>query len=162
MILLLWLGCENEPPVWYYGEDLSQLEIIPAHWDEGVYPSTEIVRNPNNPFANGIDPEVKWDILATDCVPGFYAFATANAYAPAGELQFYASQCLHAAYDGGRIAPEHTYWAWSAAVRGYQAVLDNFRDDVTYDATGTIAYPVAPLAWDGILALGATPEGEKP
>jgi len=30
---------------------------------------------------------------------------------------------------------------------------------VTYDASGTIAWPLAPLAFDGIVSLGATPVG---
>ena len=45
------------------------------------------------------------------------------------------------------------------AIDGYQSVLDNFPDSVTYDATGTIAYPLAPSAYAGIEALGGTVEG---
>lgn len=161
-MLLLLLACDHEPATWYYGEDLRDLAIVPTDWDEGVYPSPAVLANPNNPFAEGIDAQLKWEVLATDCVPGFYAFATALAYAPTGEHQFYTAQCLHTVYDGARIAPEDTYWAWSAAVRGYQVVLDEFPDAVTYDATGTIAYELYPLAWAGIEALGATPEGEAP
>jgi hypothetical protein len=161
MILLL-LGCANEPATWYYGEDLSKVTIVPIHWDEGVYPNTSVIEDPNNPFADGIDAEAKWDILARDPVPGFYAFATALAYQPTGEHQFYAANCLQNSYDAGRLAPDDLYWAWSAAVRGYQAVIDEFPDSVTYDATGTIAYPLAPLAHDAILALGGTPEEGTP
>lgn len=157
------LACAPEAPAtWYYGEDLSQLAIVPVAWDEGVHPDTSVLDNPANPFAEGIDAEVKWQILAADCTPGFYAFATALAYQPTGEHQFYAARCLHTVYDAGRLAPDDTYWGWSAAVRGYQVVLDTFPDSVTYDATGTIAYPLAPLAYEAILDLGATPEGDAP
>ena len=161
-MLVLLLACANDPATWSYGEDLTQLSIVPIAWNEGVYPDTSVLDDPANPFADGIDAEMKWEILSTDCVPGFYAFATALAYQPTGEHQFYTAQCLQTVYDGARLAPEDTYWGWSAAVRGYQVVLDEFRDDVTYDATGTIAYPLAPLAWQAILAMGATPEGVEP
>lgn len=161
-MLVILLACADEPAAWYYGEDLADLAIVPVAWDEGVYPDTSVLDDPANPFAAGIDDTLKWEVLSTDCVPGFYAFATALAYRPTGEHQFYTAQCLHVVYDGARLAPEDTYWAWSAAVRGYQVVLDVFRGDVTYDATGTIAYDLAPLAWDAILAMGGTPEGEAP
>ena len=71
-------------------------------------------------------------------------------------------KCLQTVYEAARLAPEDTYWGWSAAVRGYQVVLDEFRDDVTYDATGTIPYALAPLAYDAILSMGGTPEGDAP
>lgn len=161
-MLLFLTACANEPAAWYYGEDLTTLTIVPVSWEEGVYPDTSVLEDPANPFASGIDREMKWEILATDCVPGFYAFATALAGEPTGENQFYTAQCLQTVYDSARVAQEDTYWAWSAAVRGYQVVLDDFRDDVTYDATGTIPYDLAPLAWDAILTMGGTPEGEAP
>jgi len=161
-MLILLLACQNPPAEWYYGEDLSQLAIVPISWDEGVYPDTSVLADPNNPFAEGIDAEIKWEILSTDCVPGFYAFATALAMQPTGEHQFYTSQFLQTVYDSARLAPEDTYWGWSAAVRGYQVILDEFPDSVTYDITGTLAYPLAPLAYDAILQMGATPIGDAP
>lgn len=158
-MLLLLLACAPEPPTWFYGVDLSDLAIVPVSWDEGVYPDTSILSDPSNPFADGIDAEVKWEILATDCVAGFYAFGTALATQPTGEHQFYTANCLQTVYDAARLAPEDTYWGWSAAVRGYQAVLDYFPDSVTYDATGTYAWSLVPYAYYGIVSMGATPEG---
>jgi len=154
----LLLACAVPSATWEVGVDLSTLTVVPISCDEGVYPDASVRDDPSNPFADGIGAE-KWDVLATDCAPGFYAFATALTQEPTGEHQYYASSCLHALYDGARLAPEDTYWGWSAAVRGYQAVLDEFPDSVTYDSTGTYAWPVAPLAYHGIVALGATPEG---
>lgn len=161
-MLLTLLACENPPATWYYGENLQDLVVSPVDWDEGVHPSTAVLDDPANPFAEGVDAALKWEVLSTDCAPGFYAFATALAYQPTGEHQFYAASCLHTLYDTARLAPEDTYWAWSAAVRGYQVVLDEFPDAVTYDATGTVAYPLYAQAWAGIEALGATPVGEAP
>ena len=39
-------------------------------------------------------------------------------------------------------------------------MLDEFPDAVTYDATGTIAYELAPQAYAGIVALGGVVEGD--
>lgn len=158
MLLLTALACIAEPAAWYYGEDLTDLSVVPIAWNEGVYPDTSVLADPSNPFVDGIG-QAKWDVLATDCVAGFYAFATAQTEEGTGENQFYTASCLQSLYDADRLAPDDTYWGWSAAVRGYQVVLDTFPDSVTYDATGTIAYPLAPLAFHGIQALGATPEG---
>jgi hypothetical protein len=161
-MLIIWLACANPPPEWYYGEDLSRVQVIPIAWDEGVYPDTSVLDDPNNPFARGIDDVSKWQVLSTDCAPGFYAFATALAQRPTGEHQFYTSHCLQELYEGARLDPDDTFWGWSAAVSGYQTIIDEFPDDVTYDANGTIATPVAPLAWDAMVAMGAKPEGERP
>lgn len=158
MLLLIALACVSEPATWYYGDDLRALRVVPVAWDEGVYPDASVLDDPSNPFTDGIGA-TKWDVLATDCAPGFYAFATAQTEEATGENQYYTAWCLQNLYDAARIAPEDTYWAWSAAVRGYQVVLDSFPDAVTYDATGTTAYPLAPLAFAGIEALGATPVG---
>lgn len=157
MVSLL-LACAVPPATWDVGVDLSEVQVVPIAWDEGVHPDTSVLDDPSNPFAGGVGAE-KWEVLAADCAPGFYAFATALAQEATGEHQYYAASCLHALYDGARLAPDDTLWGWSAAVRGYQAVLDDFPDDVTYDASGTVAWPLAPLAFHGIEALGATPEG---
>lgn len=158
-MLLFALACVTEAPEWVYGDDLRELVVSPVSWDEGVYPDVSVLDDPQNPFADGIDDTLKWEILGTDCGPGFYAFATALAYQPNGEHQYYTAWCLQTLYDAGRLAPEDTFWGWSAAVRGYQVVLDTFPDAVSYDATGTTAWSLVPLAYQGIEALGATPEG---
>ena len=97
-MLITLLGCENPPATWYYGEDLRALEVSPVDWDEGVHPSTAVLDDPANPFVDGVDAALKWELLAADCAPGFYAFATALAYEPTGEHQFYSAHCLHTLY----------------------------------------------------------------
>lgn len=158
-MLVLLLACDQSAPTWQYGESLQSLRIAPISWEEGVYPDTSVLSDPQNPFADGIDAALKWEILATDPTPGFYAFATALATQPNGENQFYTASCLQQVYDAAKIAPENLYWAWSAAVRGYQGVLDHFPEDVTYDADGVTTYSLVPPAYYGILSLGATPVG---
>jgi hypothetical protein len=158
MLVLLPLGCTDVPATWDVGQDLSALEVRLTDADEGVYPSLAVLDSPHNPF-DGRVLAVKWEVLATDCGAGFYAFATALAVQSTGEHQYYAASCMQALVQSGRLRAEDDYPGWDIAVRGYQAVLDHFPDSVTYDATGTYAWPLVPLAYDGIVSLGGTPEG---
>jgi hypothetical protein len=158
-------GCALEQGEWWVGEDLRDLRFDPWTEDVGVYPDTSILDDPNNPFATSLDPngDLKWDVMASGCDLGVYAFGTALALQPTGEHQLYTASCMQNLYEGGRVADEDLYLVWTLAVRGYEAVLENFPDDVTYDATGTIAYDVVPIAQAGLEALGAVPaETEAP
>ena len=155
---LLLLACALPAPTYELGQDLSTLKVDLVYEDEGVHPSTAVLDSPNNPFDARV-LAVKWEILATDCAAGFYAFATALAVQPTGEHQLYTAQCMAALIDGARLSPEDDAAGYQIALDGYQAVLDSFSDDLTYDATGTIAWPVAPLAYAGILSLGGEPIG---
>ncbi len=160
LLSLLPLGaCIDEAGTWRTGEDLRELRFDPYSADVGVYPDTSILDDPNNPFADSLDPngDLKWQLFESGCDRGTYAFATALALQPTGEHQFYTATCLKALYDGARVADEDLYLVWTLAKRGFEQVLISFPDDVTYDATGTIAYPLAPLAEDGLVALGAVP-----
>ena len=156
--LPLLLACTDAVATWEVGADLSTLDVVLVAPDEGVHPSASVLANPGNPF----DPrvlDVKWEILASDCAPGFYAFATALAVQPTGEHQYYTAWCMQQLVDAARLRPEDDARGWTIAVEGYQQVLDAFPGSVTYDASGAYAWPLAPLAYAGILALGATPVG---
>jgi hypothetical protein len=157
-MLFVLLACAVPPATWDVGQDLSSLAVVLTALDEGVHPSTSVLSSPHNPF-DGRVLDVKWELLASDCAAGFYAFATALALEPTGEHQYYAAACMQELVTTARLRPEDDYLGWSIAVAGYQSVLDHFPDSVTYDATGTYAWPLAPLAYEGIVALGATPEG---
>lgn len=155
--LLFVSGCALEPGEWRTGEDLTELRFDPWTEDEGVHPDTSVLDDPNNPFASSLDPnsDLKWELLESGCDRGVYAFATALALQPTGEHQFYTASCMQQLYEGGRVADEDLYLVWTLAVRGYEEVLVSFPDDVTYDSTGTVAYPLAPLAEASLVALGA-------
>ena len=157
-MLALLLACTDEAATWNVGQDLSDLAVVLASADEGVYPSTSVLDSPYNPFDARV-LAAKWDILASDCAPGFYAFATALAFEPTGEHQYYTAWCMQTLVQTARLRAEDDYLGWRIAVDGYQTVLDAFPDSVTYDATGTYAWPLAPLAYEGIVSLGATPVG---
>jgi hypothetical protein len=158
VILTLLLACTDQAATWNVGQDLSDLAVVLSGADEGVHPSTSVLDSPYNPFDARV-LSAKWDILASDCAAGFYAFATALAVEPTGEHQYYAASCMQTLVQSARLRAEDDYLGWRIAVDGYQAVLDHFPDSVTYDATGTYAWPLVPLAYDGIVSLGATPEG---
>ncbi|MEZ4472835.1 MAG: hypothetical protein R3F60_19020 [bacterium] len=45
------------------------------------------------------------------------------------------------------------------AIAAFQAVLDDFPESVTFDATGTLAFGLATPAYEGIVELGGVPQG---
>jgi hypothetical protein len=98
--------------------------------NEGVFPETCVLNDPNNPFANVyINEENKWDLhdAAPSAKSRFYLWATALAKSPNGENQYYTASALHALYtEGGSVV------AKTQAIKAYRAVLDHFFDDVTY------------------------------
>jgi hypothetical protein len=160
MLLALASGC-LPAQTYVVGQDLDELEFRVWTTETGVHPSRDVLDDPMNPFAeNGVGSETKWDILAEGEPPAaFYAWATTLAAIPTGENQLYTASLLHEIYERALCPDEELYFVHEMAIDAYQAVLDNFGDDLTYDSTGTIAYPVAPTAYNGILALGGVPEG---
>ena len=51
-------------------------------------------------------------------------------------------------------------WVREIAIGGYQAMLDNFPEARSYDISGRWSWPLAPLAYQGIVDLGGSPEGD--
>jgi len=159
----LWLpllsACAPEAGEWRVGEDLRDLRFDPISQDVGVHPDTSILDDPDNPFADSLDPnsDLKWDLQASGCDRAVYSWATALAIQPTGEHQLYTAACMQELYEGGRVDDDDLYLVWTLAVRGYEEVFHSFPDSVTYDATGTVAYPIAPLAEAALIALGVVP-----
>jgi hypothetical protein len=154
-------GCAVPAGEWVYGEALGDLEFHLVSLSMGVHPDQSVLLDPNNPFAEGgLDGDLRWDITSGGLpVPTFYAWATWLTAEPTGEAQFYTAQALHTIYDEGACANEDLFFVRGLAIDAYQAVLDHFPEDVSYDATGTIAYDLAPLAYAGIVELGGAVEG---
>ena len=152
-------GCAPEPATWRTGDDLRGLRFDPFTEDVGVHPDVSILDDPLNPFAGNLDPnsDLKWQLNDSGCDRAVYSWATALAVQPTGEHQFYTASCMQALYEGGRVDDEDLYLVWNLAVRGHEQVLESFPDSVTYDATGTIAYPLAPIAEAALVSLGAVP-----
>ena len=155
----LLMGCAPEPGAWRLGDDLTDLRFDPWTEDVGVYPDVSILDDPNNPFVGSLDPnsDLKWQLQDSGCDRAVYSWATALAIQPTGEHQFYTAACMQALYEGGRVDDDDLFLVYTLAVRGYEQVLESFPDSVTYDATGTIAYDLAPIAEAALQSIGAVP-----
>lgn len=161
LVASLATGCAPEPATYVYGVNLADVDFDLYATDMGVHPSTSVLDAPENVFADGgVSTDMKWEILDAGHWPAtFYAWATVLTYEHIGEAQFYTATAAKAVYDRRDCDPQHLYYVRQIALDGFQVVLDEFPDSATYDATGEIAYPLAPLAYAAIEDLGGTPEG---
>lgn len=154
-------GCDTPTASYDYGVQLNDVEFNLHSVEMGVYPSLDVLADPANPFAaTGMGRETKWDILSYEAWPAaFYAWATFLTQEPTGEAQFYTATAAANLYAYRDCEPDDLYYVRQIAIDGFQVVLDEFPDSVTYDVTGTYAYPLAPLAYQGIVGLGGVPRG---
>jgi len=155
------LGCvEDEAPEYVFGDNLNAVEFAVFTTEVGIHPSQDVLKDPNNPFYDQFLGDIKWDIHGgSGNVPAFYAWATMLAFEATGENQFYAATRLRDIYYSNEYPDGYGEVVRSMAIRAFQSVLDNFPDSVTFDATGTIPFPLAPRAYEGIVELGGTVEG---
>ena len=142
----------------------APLPAAPLHFtsaDEGVYPDVSVLADPANVFARGaLADATVWDLQRGSPVASFYAWATADARGATGERQYYAALDLEAIFQEKLADDADLPEVRARAIRGYAAVLTAFPTSVTYDATGTIAYPLATPAAQAIVRLGGTlPDG---
>ena len=147
------VGCIEQPAEYQYGVPIDDISFHVYHLEEGIYPSTVVLNNPNNPFERA-EMELKWEI-ENHGVPDakFYSWATNLAYQPNGEHQFYTAQALDLLYRTESVDREEMYALWQMAVDAYQAVLDHFPESVSYTEQ-QVSFPLAPLAYEGIQSLG--------
>lgn len=158
--LLLCLGCV-EAPSYYYAETIGGQTFVPTTETMGIYPDDSVLGDAENPFA-GTTPgaETRWEIESFgDPVAAFYSWATLLVREPNGENQFYTALNLQRIYQAGRADEADLSAVRDLAIGGYQSLLENFPESVTYDATGTIAFNLATPAYQGIVELGGVPQG---
>jgi hypothetical protein len=153
------------------GVDLTNLSFHLYAPDMGVYPSTSVLSDPNNPFVhvsadalnNGTpaQPALKWVIGGAAPAPvAFYSWATALATAPNGENQYYTATKLHSIYTDQLAAPADIPTVKQMAIDGYTALLTYFPEDYGRNADGTLAFDFATPSLQAIIALGgAAPQG---
>jgi hypothetical protein len=160
--LLLTLGlaaCEPvDDPQYRYGVQLAELEFVLSNTEMGIHPDTSVLTDPNNPFSGGVTLETKFAVLVDGPIAGFYAWASSLASVPTGEDQFYTAVNLHGIYEEELAEPGDLPFVRDMAIRAYQSTLDNFPGAVTYDATGRLAFQLAPLCILGIESLGGVVE----
>ncbi len=160
--IALFVGaCDTSPAQNRYGFNVSGLTFEVFDDTEGIHPSQVVLVNERNPFRNvSIDLEASFDILANGGNAGaFYAWATLLARTPTGERQFFAAQQLANIYEAEEVDEEDLETVRLMAIAGFQAVLDDFPSDVTFDATGNIPFELATPAYLGIDDLGGRVEG---
>lgn len=151
-------GCIDAPDH-LYGYDLLDHRLSLYALDMGVYPSTSVLRDPNNPFRfDGVGAETKWTLLnyATNAA-AFYAWATLLATQPNGEHQYYTALTLQRIHDQEEVSAVEKPFVRDMALAGYAALLEHFPESVSFDPSGQVGFRLAPLAYQGILDLGGTP-----
>ncbi len=156
------LGCELEPQQYRFGENISGLQYEFFDEDEGVHPSQVVLLNERNPFReSGVGFDTKFSILGSGINAGaFYAWATLLANEPNGEHQFYTAVKARDIYDANEVQGEDQEKIRMIAVRGFQTVLDDFPDAVTFDVTGKIAFRLATPSFLALLELNEIPQGD--
>ncbi len=155
-------GCEIEPASYQYGFNITGLRFKLYSDEVGVHPNQDVLLDSNNPFVDyGVGSETKWDILASaGNAATFYAWATLLAQQPTGEHQFYTAIALRGIAESGEVSTEDTTRVRKLAIRGFQSVLDNFPESVTFDASGEQSFRLATFAFNEIIALGGKVEGD--
>ena len=155
------LGCTTpEPAEFVYGFDMSALELNLMSPRMGIYPSTVVLEDPNNPFADGPLWLDKWTVEETGYpAVRFYGWATQLAVEPIGENQFYTAKALDDCYRLSCVPSDQLYYVWQLAIDAYQAQLDHFPDSLGYLADGVTSFPFSPLSYMAIEALGGAVDG---
>jgi hypothetical protein len=168
-------GC-SQAPSYLTGKKVAELRFHLYSAKMGIYPDQSVLLDSNNPFASdppnsncapdaGANCAAKWDLQTaagapdyTLAVAAFYSWATLNANAPGGENQYYTALNLQNVflYRSDKVDPGDLPTVRTMALAGYQAVLDNFPESVTYDASGKIAYDLATPSYQAIITLGGT------
>lgn len=160
--VLFVMGCDPAALTYDIGHDLKDLSYSLYTETTGIYPSTDVLDDPNNPFAlGGLAGEVRWDLQSADhVVAAYYAWATWLTQQPSGEAQYYTAFNLQQIYARGLADSEDLYFVRELAIAGYTAQMVIFPDAVSYDATGTFSFALSPLSFAAIESLGGeTPPG---
>lgn len=149
-----------EPAAYEYGINLDDVSLKLYSKDMGIHPSVSVLDAPENPFSNAPLWDEKW-VIEESGFPAvrFYGWATQLAVEPFGENQFYTAKALDDCYQVGCVQNDQLYFVWQLAVDAYQAQLDYFPNDVSYLADGETSFPLSPLSYSAIEALGGTVDG---
>ncbi|MGF1508419.1 MAG: hypothetical protein ACFB9M_02840 [Myxococcota bacterium] len=130
--------------------------------DVGIFPSTDVLEDPNNPFVR--TPLSQADLFdlggVGSNVAAFYGWATALTRVPIGENQVNAAQALQNIFElGTEVAPEDLETVRIMGIRAYAQVLNQFPDSLSFTELG-VPFRLATIAFQGIneLAVQAPPE----
>src|SRR5258706_15925332 len=129
VLVLLFASCAADGDPWI-GQGLADMKLALHSANEGVYPDQSVLADPGNPFSqSAMADDTIWQIQAKGgAVAGFYAWATALARGATGERQYYTALDLKASYELSQVNPADMETVRTLAIRGFQAMLDNFPD----------------------------------
>lgn len=155
-------GCEIDPPEYQFGFNITGINFVLYTENVGIHPNQDVLLDDNNPFKDtGVGTDTKFEILSSGGNAGaFYAWATLLANQPNGEHQFYTAIKLRDLSESGELDAETSSKVREMAIRGFQAMLDNFPEAVTFDASGTISTRLATFAFNEIIGLGGSVQGD--
>lgn len=161
LLLMPLMGCIADPGEYFYGVDLTQVDLVVEHPDQGVYPDISVMNHDNNPFAStGVTEDEAWDLFAAGQLQAaWYAWATRLVVQPYGQPQFNTAAIAHELYLANGVDDEELVWVREIAIGGYTAMLEEWPDARQYAADGSYSWPLGPLAYEGILSLGGDAEG---
>ena len=160
--LILAASCVvGDAPTYVVGHDLGTLTFNLHTANMGVHPDTSVLDDPNNPFADSaIGSQTRWQVAGeAGPIAAFYMWATLLVREQHGEAQYFAAAALDDIYSYDLATDEVLPYVRLMDIAGYQSLLDHFPDAVSYNADGVSNYPLAPLAYDGIVGLGGTVQG---
>jgi len=151
---------------------LENLPLPDVSQSQGIYPSKTVLEDTRNPFRSAIAPEsMQWALtewaatdgnanIASRAAARFYIWATRLASTPPyGVYQMYTAESLAllAKVPTATDAQREAYRL--AAIRAYQSCLDNFPNDLNYNADGT-SYKIMTPCYQAIVDLGGKPVGD--
>lgn len=154
-------ACDEAPPSYRYGDDLSGVQLDLIDLDMGIHPNRSVLNTAENPFRDApLQGDLKWQLLdAGGDVAAFYAWATMLTREPIGENQYYTALKLEDLATSGEVQPALEPFLRDMAIRAYQNVLDAFPESVSFDTTGTFAFGLATPAYEGVVRLGGVVTG---
>ena len=147
VLLLVLAGCAD-PAVELLGIPIDTSPFDPVSESAGIHPSVDVLEDPANFFRSSPPTEdAKWDIQAYgDPKLSYYAFATALTRVPTGENQFYVGVNLRRMGDLELVSPDKTSMVRQMTIDAFETVIEQFPNDLTYEADGVTAYKVADFA----------------
>ena len=159
-VVLVTAGCLDGPS-YVYGREIERETFRPWSDSVGVHPDNSVLADPENPFGNTAPgDEAKWQIEANaGPVTSFYSWASVLAARPTGESQYYAALNMRKIFDEERADQADLSIVRQLAIDGFQAVLDEFPESLTYDATGTVGYDLATPSYKAVVDLGGSVQG---
>lgn len=149
LILLCLFAC-GDPSTPLLGTPIDRSAFDPLDETAGIHPSLAVLSDPANLYRERPPTEdAKWDVQSLgDPKLAFYAFASALTRTPTGENQYYVAVNLKRLSDLNLVAPGKETMVRDMAIRAFETVIEQFPNDLTYEADGETSYNVADFARD--------------